>query len=63
VDVNQFQGPEVVSEAKYLLHQMLSGGLSIQEPQDQRYDPANDEAGHDREIETEILPFDHDVAR
>src|SRR6516162_10392097 len=38
-------------------------GSSIQEPQDQRYDPTNDEAGHDREIETEIPPFDHDVAR
>src|SRR6516162_711893 len=38
-------------------------GSSIQEPQDQRYDHTNDEAGHDREIETEIPPFDHDVAR
>src|SRR6516165_9388325 len=36
---------------------------SVQKPQDQRYHPTNDEAGHDREIETEIPPFDHDVAR
>src|SRR6516164_645900 len=38
-------------------------GSSIQEAQDQRYDPTNDEAGHDREIETKIPPFDYDVAR
>jgi len=27
VNVNQFQGPEVVSEAKYVLHHMLSKGF------------------------------------
>jgi len=27
MNVNQFQGPEVVSEAKYVLHHMLSEGF------------------------------------
>src|SRR5271157_2767701 len=39
-----------------------SSGSSVQEPQDQRHNQADDEARHDREIEPEISALDYDVA-
>src|SRR6516164_9533956 len=36
--------------------------LLLQKPEDQRHDPADDEAGHDREIETELATLDDDVS-
>jgi hypothetical protein len=34
----------------------------VQKPEDQRHNPANDEAGHDWEIETEFATLDDDVS-
>jgi hypothetical protein len=62
VNVNQFQGPQVVGEAKYVLHHMFSTGFIGSRATRSAIRPRC-RPGHDREIETEIPPFDHDVAR
>src|SRR5258708_18733984 len=36
---------------------------TVQEPQDQRQDQADDQRGHDWEVEAEIVALDDDVAR
>lgn len=36
--------------------------LSVDQPENQRENDADDERGNDRNIEPDVLPFDHDVA-
>src|SRR5271155_4831403 len=58
-----FRGPSSSARRNTSSITSSPGGSSVQQPKNQRHDDTDDEARHDREIEAEVSPLDHDVAR